>query len=272
MKTTNIANLKEGELISSFLICKRFNIKVSRLGDPFIDLFLEDSSGTIRAKIWSFVDHFMSKISINEAFAVKGKVISFNQSLEIDIHHISKVENKLYDKYGYKKELLIAKVDENTDGLYENLLHYIDEIDHKCKKNIKIFFKKNKKKVISIPSLDKKYNLSGGFLSQIISVLNLNKKLSNAYEYDYNLVKIAIIFKNIGLVDFFNEDFYKIDTEEMVKGYNLFSLDIYDKNFKKYDDIYLLLQNLILKNKFSNQLEIDIVKYFYKIDLLMTKQ
>ena len=58
----------------------------------------------------------------------------------------------------------------------------------------------------------------------------------------------------------------------MVKSYNLFSLDIYDKNFKKYDDIYLLLQNLILKNKFSNQLEIDIVKYFYKIDLLMTKQ
>ncbi|MAZ61648.1 MAG: hypothetical protein CMG50_05690 [Candidatus Marinimicrobia bacterium] len=134
MKITNIENLKEGNLVSSFLICKRFNIKVSRLGDPFIDLLFEDSSGTIRAKIWSFVDQFMSKITINEAFAVKGKVISFNQSLEIDVHHISKVENKLYDKYGYKKELLIAKVDENIDDLYDNLLYYINDIDHKCKK------------------------------------------------------------------------------------------------------------------------------------------
>ncbi|MAZ61649.1 MAG: hypothetical protein CMG50_05695 [Candidatus Marinimicrobia bacterium] len=109
-------------------------------------------------------------------------------------------------------------------------------------------------------------------MSQIISVLNLNKKLSNSYEYDHNLVTIAIIFKNIGLIDFFKEDFYKISSEEMVKGYNLFSLEILDKNFKKYSDIYLLLQNLILKNKFSNQLEIDMVNYFYKIDLLMTKQ
>ena len=108
MKTTNLKSLKEGSIIKGFFICRKFNIKISRLGDPFIDLFLEDSSGNIRAKIWSFVDEYKNHLEINKPIAIKGKVISFNQALEIDVYHLSIIDNNLYDKYGYSKKVLIS--------------------------------------------------------------------------------------------------------------------------------------------------------------------
>lgn len=270
MKTTSINNLKEGKLVFGFFICKRFNLKVSRLGDPFIDLLFEDSTGIVRAKIWSFVDQYQNKISIDEPFAVKGKVVSFNQSLEIDVHHISSVEKNLYDKYGYKKQLLFPKVNESIDELFSRLNQIIDSIDHKCKKNIKIFFKKNKSKVSTIQSIDKKYSLIGGFLSQTISVLELNKNLFSKYTYDYNIVCLAIMLRNIGLIECSSEDFNKNNNEDIIKKYNVFTLNILNENFKKFDDIYLFIHNLIFNNNSMHHKEMYIVKYLFELDSILS--
>ena len=45
-----------------------------------------------------FVDEYQKQISINDPCAIKGKVVSFNQSLEIEVYHISKnlLDYKLY--------------------------------------------------------------------------------------------------------------------------------------------------------------------------------
>jgi 3'-5' exoribonuclease len=269
VKISTIKNLVEGKIISGFFICKKFNVKVSRLGDPFIDLLLEDSHGNIRAKIWSFVDEYKKQISLNEPCAIKGRVVSFNQSLEIEVYHITKIANNLYDKYGFNKDLLLKKVNQDISLIFKNVIENIKILNHDCKKNVLKLFNGNKHKIVRIPSLDKKYNLQGGFLFQINSVMELNKKMPKSYKYDRNLVSLGILIKNIGLIDYFDDNFNKVEEESLSKGYTIKSYEIIKKYFGKYDDIFPYFQTLIIKNKLLKFPEINIVKYLYKIDLLM---
>jgi len=105
-KLYQIEKFKQGDKINGFYLCKSAKNKISRLGDEYIDLILEDSTGNIRAKIWSYVDQYKSVIDQIVPVAVKGKIISFNNALEIDISFISPIENDLYDRYGFNKDLL----------------------------------------------------------------------------------------------------------------------------------------------------------------------
>ena len=270
MKNTNIKSLKEGSVVKGFFLCKRFNIKISRLGDPFIDLLLEDSTGTIRAKIWSFVDEYKKQLKHNNPYAIKGKVVSFNQALEIDVYNLTIVKNSLYDKYGYSKDLLINKLGVNIDFLYGHLIKKINQINHNCKKDILSLLKENKQKILLLPSTDKKYNSSGGFLSQIVSLLNLNNKIYSDYKYDFNIVSIGLILKNIGLINYYSNDFYNISDKDKERGYNLLTLEIVNKKFKNYNDVCLLIQNLLMDNKQIKNKEIEVIKYLYKFDLLVS--
>ena len=63
-KPINISNLKEGDTIKGFFLCRSFQCKFTRLGDEYIDCVLENSSGSIRSKIWSFIDEFKRRINI----------------------------------------------------------------------------------------------------------------------------------------------------------------------------------------------------------------
>ena len=153
--------------------------------------------------------------------------------------------------------------------IFKNVIENIKILNHDCKKDVLKLFNGNKDKIVKIPSLDKKYNLNGGFLFQINSVMELNKKIPKSYKYDRNLVSLGILIKNIGLVDYFDDNFNKIEEESLSTGFTIKSYEIIKKYFDKYDDIFPYFQTLIIKNKLLKFPEINIVKYLYKIDLLM---
>ena len=85
----------------------------------------------------------------------------------------------------------------------------------------------------------------------------------------FTVVSLGILIKNIGLVDYFDDNFNKIEEESLSTGFTIKSYEIIKKYFDKYDDIFPYFQTLIIKNKLLKFPEINIVKYLYKIDLLM---
>ena len=82
-KPLNISNFKEGDTIKGFFLCRSFQSKFSRLGDEYIDCILENSSGSIRAKIWSFIDDFKQRINKEVPLAIKAVVILYNNNFKI---------------------------------------------------------------------------------------------------------------------------------------------------------------------------------------------
>ena len=85
IRLISIKNFKVGQDVSGFYLCKDKYIKKTRLGDSYIDLILQDSTGKIRAKIWNHAKHFSNNFMKNDIVAVKGSIIEFNHENEFNI-------------------------------------------------------------------------------------------------------------------------------------------------------------------------------------------
>ena len=181
IKYKNVESFKVGDSIKGFFFCKKVALKLTRLGDEYLDVLLEDKSGVIRAKVWSFASDYVKRIDEGKPVAVKGNIISYNEKLEINISSINCVDNDIYNKYGFKESLLIKCIDEDKEKLFKSLIKYLDELEGDYKKIITKIVKDNNQKIILCPSLDSSYKLNGGLLKQITSILDLNKRIKSKY-------------------------------------------------------------------------------------------
>ena len=125
LKFKQINNFKEGDIIKGFFLCKSIENKVTRLGDEYIDLILEDSTGNIRGKVWSFVDTFKNRIINGMPVAIKGAVIKYNGTHELNISSINYADQNIYKEYGFNKNLLVKTINDDINSLYKELLNYI---------------------------------------------------------------------------------------------------------------------------------------------------
>ena len=89
--------------------------------------------------------------------------------------------------------------------------------------------------------------------------MKLNNKIYKDYKYDYDLVSIGILLKNIGLIDYYKDDFYSINRKDKKMGYNTLTLGIVEEKFSKYEDIQLLIQNLLIDNDLYDSCETNVI-------------
>ena len=271
-KPLNISNFKEGDTIKGFFLCRSFQSKFSRLGDEYIDCILENSSGSIRAKIWSFIDNFKQRINKKNPLAIKAVVISYNNNLELNISSLNIAYPGMYEKYGYN-DFHLVKTISNKENLLKKLNMYIKTLNVNYRKLLNKIIKENIDKIGSYPSMDIQYNYNGGLLKQIISVLELNKKI-NYKKSDYNndIVVAGIILKNIGTLNLYNNDLLHSKSKENVAvGHRLLGINIisdYAAKFVNYpNDCKVNLQNVVLSDGKIKDLNLNYINAIYEFDL-----
>ena len=249
-----IKDFKEGMDVRGFYLCKYVEQKTTRLGDEYLDLMLQDKTGSVRAKIWSFVDSYKDLVKRGFPVAVKGSIIIYNEEKEINIQHINNVKDSIYKKYGYNKNLLIKNIDININTLLTYLNKKINLINKEYNKVIILIIKKNIEEIKKYPSDIAPYNVSGGLLLEITDVLKLNDLVSaklNINNFDESMIISSIILKKIGLINYCNNDLeFSINKEYDGIGITMLSIDIINKYFKskkiKLDK--LSIESIILNN------------------------
>ena len=263
MKISNvyIKDFKEGVNVKGFYLCKYVEKKTTRLGDEYLDLMLEDKTGHIRAKIWSFVNTFHGLINEGEAVSVKGDIILFNKEKEINISHINNINESIYKKYGYKRSMLIRTIDNSISSLTKYLNHKIKKINKGYIGQINSLVNDNIEKLKKVPSNHLGYNISGGLLLEITDVLKLNDLLIEKYkDFNQSIIISGIIVKKIGLIEYYNDDLqFSIKKNKEDIDASLLSVNIVNKYFreKSFEPIKLILQSIIMnhsnkKSKCSN--------------------
>jgi len=271
-KPLNISNFKEGDTVKGFFLCKSFQCKFTRLGDEYIDCILENSSGSIRAKIWSFIDDFKQRIIKKNPLAIKAVVISYNNNLELNISSLNIACQDIYKKYGYN-DFHLVKTISNKEHLLKKLSLYIKPLNVNYRKLLNKIIKDNIDKIRSYPSVDIQYNYNGGLLKQIISVLDLNKKINyKKSNYNNDIVTAGIILKNIGVLNLYNNDLLHSITEENgTVGHRLLGINVisdYAAKFVNYpDNCKVNLQNVILLDNKINDFNLNYIKAIYEFDL-----
>ena len=273
-----VEDFKEGDNIRGFFFCKKVALRITRLGDEYLDVLLEDKTGIIKAKVWSFASDYIKRIHEGDPVAIKGNIISYNEKLEVNISSINCVDDNIYKEYGFKKNLLVKSIDEDKNKLFVSLIKYLELLNGDYKKLISKIIKDPKLNVKNSPSVDFSYDLNGGLLKQITSVLDLNKRIYSKYkELNSNIVVSGIIIKNIGSVKYFNEDLQlSVSSENQNLGQKLIGINIVNDYASKYSRFSMQvkneLQNIILSENTKNDRNVNYINALYTLDLCMNKQ
>ena len=197
-----IQDLKEGEYINNNIyLCKSRQVLVGKSGKEYVSLILQDKTGTIDAKIWDF----NSEIEQYEAMDfvhIDARVTSFQEALQLNISRIYKSSEGEYYPEDY-----FPRTDKDIDRMYQDIIHYIDNIkDKNLKLLIEEFFIRDEDFIerFKCHSAAKSvhHSFMGGLLEHTLSVVNMCDFYAKNYPIiNKDLLISAALLHDIGKMD-----------------------------------------------------------------------
>jgi 3'-5' exoribonuclease len=88
---TFINEIKENENVNSFFLVKEKSSGITKTGSAYLKLKLGDSTGEIEGRIWTNVETVTESFEKDDFVHVRGKAVSFQEHLQLNITHIERV-------------------------------------------------------------------------------------------------------------------------------------------------------------------------------------
>ena len=255
MKLCSIKDFKLGNKISGFYLCKKKYFKNTRLGDSYIDLILQDSSGIVRGKVWNHAKHFSASFKQNDVVAVKGIIIDFNNNYELNIESINSIDNNFYSEYGYSNLLIIGERPKGFNKMKKFIKSKIKSLPAKYSELLIKIYTVHESRIDTVPIDKNNFFINGGLLKYTYTLLKVYDSIKPYYKnMDDDRIIAGIIVMNIGYVNYYNDDLFTVSNlgQEFnvdILGVNLLLEILID--FKKDinpEDKEFLKQCILLKN------------------------
>ena len=196
-----INTLVEGETIRNIYLCKGKRSAETRNGKPYDNLILQDKTGTLDGKVWDPNSNGIADYVENDFIEVFGDVITYNNNLQLNIRQIRKATEGEYAPADY-----MPTTDKSTDGMYQELLSYINRIENSyLRQVVEFYFVKDEafEKKFKAHSAAKSvhHGFSGGLLEHTLSVVKFCEYMVGAYPIlNRDLLYTAAICHDIGKV------------------------------------------------------------------------
>jgi len=87
-KITKIKNFKKNTHIQGFFLVREKHLRSTRTNHPYLQLYLQDNSGSIEAKVWENVPAFEKSFTEGDAVVVKGRISEYREQLQLEIEDI----------------------------------------------------------------------------------------------------------------------------------------------------------------------------------------
>lgn len=193
-----LKDLREGDMLSETYLCKSKQALQTKAGKNYYSLILQDKSGTVDGKIWDLgpgIDHFDSMDYIR----VDAQVVSFQNSLQMNIRRVHKCHEGEYDPREY-----MPCTNKDVKELYQELTGYIKSIKNESLRTLaEHYFIDNKEaaKVFANHSAAKAvhHGFIGGLLEHTVSVTRLCDYIAKNYPViNRDLLLTAAMFHDAG--------------------------------------------------------------------------
>lgn len=194
-----INTLVEGETIRNIYLCKGKRSAETRNGKPYDNLILQDKTGTLDGKVWDPNSGGIADYTENDFIEVFGDVITYNNNLQLNIRQIRKAAEGEYVPADY-----MPTTEKSTDGMYQELLNYIEKIDNLfLRQAVEFYFVKDeafaKKFKAHSAAKSVHHGFSGGLLEHTLSVVKFCEYMAGAYPIlNKDLLITAAICHDIG--------------------------------------------------------------------------
>ncbi|MEG0961843.1 MAG: HD domain-containing protein [Lachnospiraceae bacterium] len=197
-----IETLREGERVGEIYLCKMKQTALTKAGKSYGNLVLQDKTGTLDAKIWDPNSQGIDEFEAMDYIDVVGDTTSFQGSLQLNVKRVRKAQEGEYEPKDY-----LPITDKDIDGMYQELVEFIQEMENPYLKQLAAgFFIEDKEfeKRFKFHSAAKSvhHGFVGGLLEHTLSVA----KLCNYYVQIYpilhkDLLLTAALFHDVGKLE-----------------------------------------------------------------------
>lgn len=240
-----IKDLHEGETIRSIYLCKGKRSAETRNGKPYDNLILQDKTGVLDGKIWDPNSQGIAEYDEKDFIEVVGDVITYNNNLQLNIKQLSKASEGEYDPADY-----MPTSEKSADGMYEELLGYIQGISNKYLRQAVEYYFVNDADFIKTfkghsAAKTVHHGFAGGLLEHTLSVIRLCEYFADAYEIiNKDLLIASAICHDIGktreLSEFPDNDY---TDEGQLIGHIVIGVEMISEAIRTIPDFPVVLAN-----------------------------
>lgn len=201
-KITQIKNFKKNTRIQGFFLVREKHLRSTRNNHPYLQLQLQDNTGTIEAKVWEDVPAFERSFEEGDAVVVKGRVSEYAERLQLEIEDIARASSKKHAEYGFKLAKLIPASKSNVEQMWKSLAKIIGGMSNSHLQTlISNIYKEHSDVIKQHPASMKLHHAwLGGFLEHVLSMAKLGVGLAKHYSLDQDLLLTGILLHDIGKI------------------------------------------------------------------------
>jgi 3'-5' exoribonuclease len=203
MKETYIADLQPGTSINTVFLVRACERKTARNGSAYLDLEFQDSTGTVKAKLWD-CDSAGPAFEADDMVRVSGSVELYQGNLQLSLRKLAKVREAEVDLSDF---LPAGKQDHQK--LFGQLLERIQQMPRGPLQALLLG-------IFNDPEIARKYKLApaamsyhhaflGGLIEHVASLVVLADRVSNHYPFlDRDLILAGLLLHDLGKIEELN--------------------------------------------------------------------
>jgi 3'-5' exoribonuclease len=244
MKQSFVANLQDGQNITShFLVCEK-EIRTTREGKQYLRLELGDATGRIEARMWEGFDR--SAYERDDFVKIQARVESYRDKLQLAIEKIRRAEENEVNAADF-----FPHTRENVDELYEKLVEIAGAVGNPWLRQLL-------ESVVCDPAIVSRLKRApaaktmhhaffGGLLEHVISLCGLCRAVLSHYpEADPDLLLTGAVLHDIGkLEELGYERSISYTDEGQLLGHILIEYELVTKKIDAIDGFPPALKTLV---------------------------
>ena len=198
---TYINEIKENDLVDSIFLVREKSLGLTKSGNAYLRLIVVDRSGEMEGRIWTSADLLSGSFEKDDFVQLKGKAVSFQDHLQLNITHIEKVKEE-----GIVLSDFFPMTEKDVDAMFLTLTEIGQQIkDPYLSQLLRLFWEDEpfvEKFKMAPASTRLHHTFIGGLLEHTLSLTQLI--LKNAAHYsglNLDLLITASILHDLGKVD-----------------------------------------------------------------------
>ena len=196
MSKLYINDFKEGLRIDEYLLVSGVTKGVTNAGATYLNVDLQDKSGSIDAKLWDAKENDIKTVSPGKVVRVLGDVLLYRNNLQLRINKAQAVSE---DEYNVKDFVKSSPTSE--EELKEGIYGFVDKIDNPILNSVvSTILKENEKDYFSYPAASKiHHEFVGGLATHVLGMLKIGESLCDQHDYiNKSLLYSGIILHDVG--------------------------------------------------------------------------
>ena len=203
MKETYIADLQPGTSINTTFLVRAKERKTARNGSAYLDLEFQDSTGSVKAKLWD-CDNAESTFEADDVVRVSGAVELYAGNLQLSLRKVAKVREAEVDLTDF-----LPHGKQDHEKLFAQLLERIQQMPAGPLQTLLLA-------IFNDPEIAGKYKLApaamtyhhaflGGLIEHVTSLVGLADRVADHYPFlDRELIIAGLLLHDLGKIEELN--------------------------------------------------------------------